>query len=358
MKKIIFVAATLGGGGSERVMLNLANKMYDKGNKVVMLQTSGKGKRNNAYRLHEGIKIEFAVSVHKNKLLRIIDKTKQIRKIFKKYTGYTIISFLPDVNMYSIIASGCLNNKIIVSERNDPNKEPGNPQLRKIRNLLYKFADHIVFQTADAQQYFGNKIQKKSSIIPNPLNLDELPINAGNIKKRNEAIMVCRVKPQKNIEMLIDAVNEIKEELKGFTFKIYGDGNLYRDKMKDKIREKKLESLIQFMGPTTDVYSKMLESKIYISTSEYEGISNTMLEAMALGVPSIITDCPIGGAKMFIKHNENGILVPVGDYKKLSDEILRLINDEELQKKFSQTSIKIREQLDLNIITNKWLEIV
>ena len=358
MKKLLFVAATLGGGGAERVMLNLVNECQEKGNEVVVLRTSSKGKIDAEYNLNKNINVISFDSKYKNKGLRVIDKLIQFRKTFKKYKGYTIISFLPDINIYSIIASRGLKNRIVVSERNDPNREPANKIIRMVRDWIYKYVDYIVFQTYDAQKYFPEKIQKKSIVIPNPLNLKELPLDQQHSFDNNKIIMVCRVKPQKNIAMLINAIDDIKYCLDGTKVEIYGDGNLYRDRMKDMVKEKGLDKVIKFMGPSSDVYSKMLESTIYISTSHYEGLSNTMLEALALGVPSIVTDCPIGGAKMFITNNENGILVPCDDYKNLGEEILRLLNDRSLQEKFSVNSIKIRKQLDLNIIADKWLEVL
>ena len=62
----------------------------------------------------------------------------------------------------------------------------------------------------------------------------------------------------------------------------------------------------------------MNNAMVYVSSSDFEGMSNTMLEAMAMGVPTIATDCPIGGAKTVIKNGENGILTPVGNEKKIA----------------------------------------
>ena len=356
MKKILFVAAALGGGGAERVMLNLANALYDKGNDVVILQTTIDKKAK--YSINDGIVVESIKCEYKNKIRRIWFKYKQIRRYIKKYSDYTVVSFLPDVNIYCILASIGVNNRVVVSERNDPAREPGSILVRKIRDISYKWADYVVFQTKDAQQYFEKKIQKKSCVIPNPLVNSQLPFLNFNEKRKNVIVMVCRVKPQKNVEMMIDAVNLIKGELGDYKVEIYGDGNLYRDNIKKKTKELGIDNIVKFMGPSKNVYDVMKNSKIYVSTSDYEGISNTMLEALAIGLPSIVTDCPIGGARMFINNNKNGILVPVGDSKKLSYEIIRLINDEKLQQRLSSNSIKNRKILDIDIISQKWLEIL
>lgn len=358
MKKVLFVAATLGGGGAERVMLNLANKMKEKGLEVVVLKTADEKNPHATYGLNPEITIEKIGSKHTGKLLRVIDKFTQFRKLFRMYSEYTIISFLPDVNIYSIAASRGLGNRVIVSERNDPAREPSSRFVRILRDYFYKFADYIVFQTKDAQRCFCKRIRDKSGIIPNPLDLDQLPQPEIDCEKRDAIIMVCRVKPQKNIGMMIDAVSKIDNQMGSTTVEIYGDGNLYRNNMQKRISELGLDSRIKFMGPSREIYSIMKTAKIYVSTSDYEGISNTMLEALALGVPTIVTDCPIGGARMFVENNVNGILVPVGDSDALARELLRLLNDTELQRTFSNNSILIRNELDLNLIADKWIDIV
>lgn len=358
MKKVLFVAATLGGGGAERVMLNLANAMYEKGNDVVVLQTAVDKNPNAKYAIDEGIIVENIKCNYTNKIKRILYKYQHIKKFLKKYERYTVVSFLPDVNIYCILASIGLKNRIVVSERNDPNREPGKALVRKIRDISYNLADYIVFQTKDAQNYFSKRISEKSCIIPNPLMNSQIPILNFEEDRRNVIIMVCRVKPQKNVKMMVDAINLIKEELGDYTVEIYGDGNLYRDNLIKRTKELGIDNIVKFMGSSNNIYDIMKKSKIYVSTSDYEGISNTMLEALAIGLPSIVTDCPIGGAKMFINNNENGILIPVGDSKRLADELIRLIKDEELQRRLSSNSIRIREKLDISIICEQWLAVL
>ena len=79
-----------------------------------------------------------------------------------------------------------------------------------------------------------------------------------------------------------------------------------------------------------------------------------MLEALAIGVPTVCTDCPIGGAKMFIKDGENGFLVKVGDAKDLTEKMKKVATDLELRNKFSNNAQKIRKELEASIICHKW----
>ena len=98
----------------------------------------------------------------------------------------------------------------------------------------------------------------------------------------------------------------------------------------------------------------MAESAIYVSSSDYEGISNSMLEALAIGIPAVCTDCPVGGARRYIRDGENGYLIPVGDADVMADRMLALMEDKKLGESFSKESVKIREELTDDRIFGMW----
>ena len=98
----------------------------------------------------------------------------------------------------------------------------------------------------------------------------------------------------------------------------------------------------------------MVKATMYISSSDYEGMSNSMLEALAMGIPSICTDCPIGGARMVIQNNENGILVPIKNTEKMTEAMLKIVEDEQFAKKLSKNSRKLREYLNVQYIGKQW----
>ena len=83
-----------------------------------------------------------------------------------------------------------------------------------------------------------------------------------------------------------------------------------------------------------------------------------MLEALATGVPTICTDCPVGGPRTFIRDGENGLLIPINNPRELCNAMNKVVNDENLSKRFSRNSVKIREKLDLHTIFLKWEKVV
>ena len=102
------------------------------------------------------------------------------------------------------------------------------------------------------------------------------------------------------------------------------------------------------------MHEKMKSAVIYVSSSNYEGISNAMLEALAIGVPVICTDCPAGGARTYIQDGINGYLVPVGDEDALCEKLNELYRDKKIQDRFSEGSKRIRSDLSMEKIGAKW----
>ena len=111
-------------------------------------------------------------------------------------------------------------------------------------------------------------------------------------------------------------------------------------------------------GFSDNIYDEMNKSAMFVLSSDYEGISNSMLEALAMGLPSVVTDCPVGGAKMVIENNINGILVPVGDVQSMFEGMKKILDDKGFAKKLSKNAIKIRDKYPVDKIAKMWLDVM
>ena len=101
----------------------------------------------------------------------------------------------------------------------------------------------------------------------------------------------------------------------------------------------------------------MVNCTAYVSSSDYEGMSNSMLEALAMGIPSICTDCPIGGARTVIENGVNGILTPVGEQAPLTEAMLKIIEDEAFRNLLGNNAYAIRDKLNINDIADQWIQL-
>ena len=288
--------------------------------------------------------------------LNFIDKIKsmfRLRKIIKKTPNSVIVSFEYFINMRVIISSFLLKNKVIVSERNDPSKS-GNKK-KKIRNFLYMFADTLVCQTNDAKNYFPIKIQKKTVVIPN-LVRDDLPKPYFG-KRKKKIVTFCRIEKQKNLFMMVDAFKIFLSKYSDYTLEIYGDGT-EKQKIIDYVKENGIEDKVIFKPFIQNLHNQILDYTMFISTSDFEGISNSMLESLTIGLPTICTDCPCGGAKMAIINNENGLLSSVGDVNEFAEKMIYLVENPELMKKFTDNYKITKTRFESTKILSEWESVI
>lgn len=347
--KITFLCHGAGNGGAERVITTLASEFSQKGYMVQLITTN---EANNDYKIDREIKKDIVLSNKHNILLRSVDRVVQLRKCIKAFNPECIISFSSIPNMQALVATLGLKCKVIISERTDPSRYPASLLGRSMRRILYPLSGKIIFQTNEAKEYFPECIKRKSRIIPNPIRNDLPESNLSINEKR--IIGIGSLGEQKNWVMSLEACKLFFEVYPEYTFDIFGEGP-YRGELQKIIDEDKmLRNRVHLCGFSANVIEELIKSKMYISSSNYEGISNAMLEALATGIPTICTDCPVGGARENIVTGISGILIPVGDSTALYEAMKSIAADEELCKKLSSNSMEIRETLNLNRIVQMW----
>lgn len=352
--RILFVVSSLGIGGAERVVSELANYFSDIENEVIIMLVSN-NKTN--YKINPKIKIIDLNSEMLNKtgLLAICERMSLIRKFTNDVNPNMVISFLSIINIYVCFSLLLSKHKLIVSERNDPKSDPKSAFKRAVRLLAYKFADGFVFQTDTAKKYFSKRIQKKSMVIANPVK-SYLPETFEGIRSR-KIVAIGRLVEQKNYPLLIHAFNEIQKEFNDYKLYIYGEGN-ERSKIEELIRKLSLEEKIILKGNASNVHEEVVDASLYVLTSHYEGMPNALLEALAMGIPSISVDCSGGGPAEIIANGENGVLVPVGSCDDLVDAMRKILTDFEFSKKLSLNAVEGSKKYSMHNISGKWMNFI
>lgn len=347
---MMFVVDRLDFGGAGRVISVLANEFYKRGNNVCIVVYFSS---NVTYSLEEGIEVISMVDIKSNRNAdNLLQRILRLRKAYKTNKIDVVISFMTELNVYAIIANFfCGKRKIIISERNNPYKSPRERSVRILRDLFYRFADGFVFQTEEARDFFSKKISKKSEIILNPLS-DRIP-NAYLGEREKRIVSVGRLNEQKNYPLAIKSVEKVLLHHPQYIYEIYGEGEMY-DELNRMIKEKGLESKIFLRGQKENIYDLIKKAGVFLLSSDYEGMSNALIEAMALGIPVVSTDHPIGGAKRLIKNGVNGFLVSVGNDDEITERIEQIIADSEYNYLISREETKIRENLSKNNIVNQW----
>lgn len=280
---------------------------------------------------------------------------KTYRRIIKKYQPACSISFLLDANVINILACLRQETKSIVCERNDPYK----PHYYKLRLLkhLFRWADGAVFQLSKVKEYYS-MIKAPTAVIPNPISRNT-SITLKPFAERKDAIVsLGRLDIfQKRQDVMLRAFDKFRKVHPNFRLIIYGDGN---DKpiVEKLIAELKLQNHVILAGVTDNPIKAMHNAKFFIMTSDFEGIPNSLIEAMSIGLPCISTDCSPGGAALLIKDNINGLLVPRNNPDALFLKMIYLTDNHEIADKIGNNAKMIKERFSEKRIISQWTDYI
>ncbi len=346
IEKIVIIISNISMGGAQRVAFTLARWLISQNIDAVVIAL---GSSYNNYEVGNDIKL---IKLEQKSKKEAINTVRKLHDIISSESPSVVITMGVPLCIYTVPAIFGTHVPHIISERNDPNHFLGKKFVAHIARLLMQFADGFVFQTPDARAFYCEKIQKRSRVIPNPLLASYLP--EAKFKKGN-IVTVGRLTAQKNHKLLIDSFALFVKIHPKFCLNIYGSGEL-RDKTKDYVIQKGLQHKIFINEACNDVLERIKSAEMFVMSSDFEGMPNALMEAMAMGLPCISTDCPCGGPKFLIEDEENGLLVPVGDCHRLLQAMEKIAEDETLRIRISQNAKLIKDRLSVDIVCNNWLE--
>lgn len=348
--KISFFIGSMAGGGAERVISILANHYCEKGWDVDIALLL---KNEVGYKLNENINIVNLCGKHNSYFKNAISWIVNIRKYIKKRKPDRVVSFIGRINALVLMSTFGMKVPIIVSERNDPKHDGRGNFMLKMCNMSYGFkhCKAIVHQTKYEESCFDSSLAPKSHIIPNPI---EVKTEKGTPQK-GRIITAGRLGPQKRHTMLINAVTQLSKKFPEIKADIYGDGEL-KNSLQELIDSNNVTESIVLKGNVSDLHTQIADADIFVMTSDFEGLSNALLEAMMLGLPCISTNYP--GADEVINDGVNGLLVPMGNEEELAKAIKRILTDNELREKLSMEALKTSENYKKEVVLKLWENVI
>lgn len=398
-KKVLMVMPVMKGGGAERVASLLLNEFKNNGLDCEFLITSSKPGDIINRDLDENIPLTFlqeqiceekgfarlwslcirlfasvfcrgfeflgmavpACFAYLSFVSQYGKEVKALRKVIEKNPDTSVISFLQPSIPMTVLAARGLPNRVIISERGNPKRLMKHRYGSSFIKKYYKRADTIVFQTQDARNTYPESISQKGVVIPNPVKGGLLEPYFGEREKN--VTTFCRISRQKNLTVLAEAFAKLHKVLPDYRLKIIGETQTEDDiasleETKAVINKYQISDFVDFFPFSADVHSQIFRDAVYVNSSDYEGMSNAMLEAMAIGMPVVCTDCPIGGAGAVIKNGENGLLTTVNDSEGLYIALKSVLTDSELSGKLSLNGSKISDELSLRNVAKKWMELL
>ena len=268
----------------------------------------------------------------------------------------TIISFMTIPNMSSSILTDRFHYKLILGEFTSPQLEfESDAPENSLKRKYFPNADGFVFQTDEQKEFYSFVTNAIKQVIPNPI--EKITVQPYQGKRRKEIVNYCKHVKAKNLPLLIESFAKLSMDFPDYTLVIYGDGPTKNETIKC-IEKFSLFNKVILKPYAKNVLDLVRDSAMFVTSSDREGISNSMLEAMAIGLPTISTDCPAGGARMFIKSYENGIIVPVRDPEAMYQAMKYIIDNPDEAKKMGQNAVEIRNTLEKSKILSQWLNFI
>lgn len=344
MRKITFVTGAMGRGGAERVISLLSNYYTSLGWQVhiVMLLHNQV-----EYVLDPGVEVIDLSNDRVNAVLDMPRLIKRLRELVKAQNPNVVVAFMAQICLIAGFACRGLKTRLVLSERNDPAAISKGKLFNLLRNDVYKKCALTVMQTARAKSYFPQAVQDNSVIIPNPISVKCFAMP----QRKHRIVTAGRLNAQKNQAMLIRAFATIHKTHQSYTLDIYGEGAL-RETLQQQIDELGLTEVVSLKGNVPNIHEEMADAEIFVLPSDFEGLSNALLEAMMMGLPCVATNC--AGCDEVIRSGENGLLIPVGDQRALEKALEQLIADPELAHKLGKTAKADSAQFAVDAVIEQW----
>lgn len=350
MKEICFILPDLSAGGAERVVSILSAELIKKGRKVSILIYNKKIE----YNIDPSVDI-FVIQANGRKFKRICSSVKQIRAICRRKNNNVILIPMLDSSLrHALTAAFGTGVPVVSCERSDPRTKCKNAQSMMVKRLLFMMSDYCVVQTDTIKSFFPSEVHKKCSIILNPVNIPKRAwrCNPGNHK----IVSIGRLVGAKNYPMALEAFKLVHDNFPDATYDIYGTGDL-RQLLEAESKRLGIEDVVSFRGVTSDVYAVLEKAAVFISTSDYEGLQNSMLEAMSIGIPVVCTDCDGGGARMIIEDGKNGLIIPKREVQALYEKIKYLFENEAIAAELGRNARERCMELTPQRICDEWIKV-
>lgn len=360
--RVAFFLRTLGGGGAERILLNLSRGCVEQGLEVDLVLSAGEGL--DLWEIPAGVRVVDLQAP------RVSASIPSLIRYLQREQPAAIVPSLHYANEVALLAKylARVPTKVLIPEHNVLSTEVKQHEKSFSRKLIplivrsmYPFADAIVAVShgvaADLAQVTGLP-KERIQVIYNPVIFPNLyekaqePVEHPWFKPEEPPVIlgVGRLEDQKDFPTLIRAFAQVRQ-VRPARLVILGWGP-DRPQLEALIRELGVEQDVDLPGFVDNPFAYMAKAAVFALSSAWEGLPTVLIEAMAVGTPVVSTNCKSGPAEI-LQNGQYGTLIPVGDSKALATAILEVLDG---RSKF--VSPQWLDQFTLQSSTQKYLDLL
>ncbi len=346
-KTVFFIANSITGGGAERVAAILASELSSCYHAIVICSVKSPSK--SRYPLSPNVDLIYLpfYILNDNTPNRFLSGFTRLIK--RRQNAFASVSLVFNSNALNI--SSRANDKVICCERNNPLKHERDKERFELIQSIYERADHVVFQSSIVRDLFSEKVREHCSILPNPISVT----CCRKAETRHRIVTCGRLHAQKNHPMLIRAFHRFSRIHPEYTLSIYGKGFM-QSELQELIDSLSLQNSVFLEGRSTHIHEDIADAELFVLSSDYEGLSNALLEAMMMGFPCISTDCE--GSTDVIENGVNGLLVSRGSEEELLSAMLYMAEHETLREEMGQKAMQTAQRFKREKVAEEWKNMI
>lgn len=392
-KTVALVISHLGPGGAQRVVANAVDVLAERGLDLHLLIFTERG---DAYPIHPGATCHYwmprggdrgAVSVEQNgfediaptpdarsakpglrsfrrlvptslafsyELVRI---SAWLRRSIRAIEPDAVLSFLTQTNIMTVLATRGLQIRTLISERNDPRLQRHRRRVELLRRFVYRHADVVTANSKGALTSLEAFVpSEKLAFLPNPL-MRSFTSEAFNFRSPT-VITVGRLVEQKGLDVLLAAWAKVVDKLPDWQLAIVGGGPL-EGELKERTQRLGIENSVWWAGQVSDPITLLRGAQLFVMTSRFEGTPNALLEAMACGLPAVVSDASPGPCELIGMGDDSaGLIVPVEDASATAEAIIWLAQDETLRRRLALQARERASAHEADQAIDVWLRLL
>lgn len=344
--KILHIINGLGGGGAEKLIIDMMPLLVKKGNDADILLLNGE-------------QTAFYNELEKQEVGRIFSLGSSfynplyIFKIIPYLSQYDVVHVHLFPSMYFVAISKLLSFKkvkLVFTEHSTANRRLDKIIFKPLEKFIYSFYKKIICITPEVKEQLILKLNinpQKLVVIENGVNIEKVKSavraerkDFGYTGQDKLLIMVAAFREAKDQDTVIKTLEKLPSNYKLI---LVGDG-IRRSNLEALVSELNLKNRVNFLGFRSDVYSLYKMCDVAILSSHWEGFGLAAVEGMASGTPMIASN--VNGLNNVVK--DGGMLFETRNTEELKNIILELTNKPELHSKVSKAGIEKSENYSIN----------
>jgi GalNAc-alpha-(1->4)-GalNAc-alpha-(1->3)-diNAcBac-PP-undecaprenol alpha-1,4-N-acetyl-D-galactosaminyltransferase len=360
-RRITLAISSLSSGGAERVMSLMANHWASKGWSVTVVTLSAP--ETDFFDLSPRIsRVSLCMEQPSTGVVsaswRNIARVRALRSAIRSSRPDAVISFIESMNVLTLLATRLMTTPVVVAERTDPREHKIGVAWSALRRGLYPKAAALVVQTRGVLTWAIERVgEEKAHVIPNPVpQTRSVRSNAVAAYPRPFILAVGRLTREKGFDLLLRAFAKSSKLYSEWSLVILGEGS-EREALERLTQELGIAARVHLPGRHAEPAAVMAQASLFVLSSRFEGFPNSLLEAMACGLPVVSFDCRSGPGEI-IRDGVDGILVPPEDVPALADAMQELMGHPERRDLLARRGVEATRRFGTETVMRMWEDLL